>query len=348
MAETPRSPVPPAPGAACPAVAVIVAGYGVAHLLGEALASLQAQTFDDWECIVIDDGAPDDVAGAVEPFLADPRFRFVATSNHGVSAARNRAIRESRAPLVALLDGDDLFRPDYLARAVPPLVADRQVRLVTCNARIFGAVPKERTCVLGRQGSGDGVHGSLCDVLDRSFNVYIGTTFRRADFDQVGGFDEALTHAEDFDLWVRLLQLGGHAYYVDEVLGDYRVRPSSASGNSQRMLMGSLRVYQKARAAAPAGSAEALLLDRLIAQNLDAIAFEHAIDRVIDGDTARGLADLRKARGQVAGPLWSVLLAIWRVVPALARPMLRWRRRAHARGNTRGRLAVLQTLLSPS
>lgn len=350
MVETPHPPASHANArdAACPAVAVIVAGYGVAHLLGEALASLQAQTFRDWECIVIDDGAPDDVAGAVEPFLADGRFRFVATSNHGVSGARNRAIRESRAPLVALLDGDDLFRPDYLERAVPPLQHDPAVRLVTCNARIFGAVPRERTCVSARQGTGDGIRGSLSDVLDRSFNVYIGTTFRRADFDRIGGFDESLTHAEDFDLWVRLLQLGGHAHYVDEVLGDYRVRPSSASGNAERMLMGSLKVYQKARGAMPPGSAEIALLDRLIAQNLDAIAFEHAIDRVIDGDTARGLAGLREARGQVGGPLWSALLMMWRVAPALARPMLRWRRRAHARGNTSGGLALLQSLLSPS
>ena len=67
-----------------PRVAVIVPAYGVAHLVGEALASVQAQTFQDWECVVIDDGAPDDVAGAVAPFLSDPRICFLATANQGV------------------------------------------------------------------------------------------------------------------------------------------------------------------------------------------------------------------------------------------------------------------------
>jgi glycosyltransferase involved in cell wall biosynthesis len=81
-----------------PRVSVIVPAYGVAHLLGEALDSLLAQSFTAWECLVIDDGAPDDVAGAVAPYLADPRVRFIATANHGVSAARNRAIAEARAP----------------------------------------------------------------------------------------------------------------------------------------------------------------------------------------------------------------------------------------------------------
>src|SRR5690606_11651153 len=89
-----------------PRIAVIVPAFGVAHLLGAALDSLQAQSFTDWEAIVIDDGAPDDVAGAVAPYLGDSRIRFLQTENRGVSAARNRAIAAARAPLVALLDGD--------------------------------------------------------------------------------------------------------------------------------------------------------------------------------------------------------------------------------------------------
>ena len=98
-------------------VAVIVPAYGVAHLLGEALTSLQRQTFTQWECVVIDDGAPDDVAGAVAPFLSDPRIRFLATANHGVSAARNTAIAASSAPLVALPP------PLCSKRTAPPLVS---------------------------------------------------------------------------------------------------------------------------------------------------------------------------------------------------------------------------------
>ena len=64
----------PAPASPLPRVAVIVPAYGVAHLLGEALASLQAQILAEWECVVIDDGAPDDVAAAVAPYLADPQI----------------------------------------------------------------------------------------------------------------------------------------------------------------------------------------------------------------------------------------------------------------------------------
>lgn len=329
------------PAAPAPRVSVIVPAYGVAHLLGEALASLQAQSLAAWECIVIDDGAPDDVAGAVAPYLGDSRFRFLQTRNHGVSGARNLAIAEARAPLIALLDGDDLFRPDYLATMAGLLENDPTIRIATCNARIFGAVARERTCVSGRQGRGDGVRGSLADVLDRSFNVYIGTTFRRADFIAIGGFDESMAQSEDLDLWVRLLMLGGCAHYSDEVLGDYRVRPGSASGNAVRMLLGNVKVYDKAIAAL-CDQPEAQVAEAMRDSNRKALAFEYAVDRVIEGDVRRGLAELRAASGEVGGPVWKLAFAVWRVFPWLAAPMLGWRRRAHSRGAEQpGLLAAL-------
>jgi glycosyltransferase involved in cell wall biosynthesis len=313
----------------------------VAHLVGEALDSLLAQTLTDWECVVIDDGAPDDVAGAVAPYLADPRFRFLGTANQGVSGARNTAIAATSAPYIALLDGDDRFRPDYLTRTVARLDADPGLRLVTVNALIFGAVPRERLCFEGRQGRSDGLHGSLAEVLDRSFGVYIGTTFRRADFNRTGGFDTRFTHSEDFDLWVQLMRLGGRAGYVDEVLGDYRVRSNSASASRERMLRGNLRVYEKAMAAMPIDAPEHELASRLARETQQAIDFEHALDRVIDGDTAGGLAALRKVKGEVGGPVWSLSFALWSLFPALARPMLAWRRRAHSRGGSEGGLKAL-------
>lgn len=330
-----------AKSAAAPRVAVIVPAYGVAHLLGEALTSLQAQTFADWECIVVDDGAPDDVAGAVAPFLADPRIRFLATTNHGVSAARNRAIAESTAPLIALLDGDDLLRPGYLAAMVPLLEGDISIRLVTCNARIFGAVSKERLCFEEKQGTSDGKRGSLSNVLDRSFGVYIGSTFRRKDFDAISGYDTSMAQSEDLDLWVRLMLLGGDAYYIDAVLGDYRVRAGSASANAGRMLMGNLKVYEKARTLLPAERHEHTVLARMAEQSRASLDFEHAIDLVIDGDTDRGLIKLRAAKDQVIGPVWNFMFIVWQIFPALARPMLRWRRHAHSRGATGGLLAGL-------
>lgn len=335
MTDPQRRAVPPSGNRSAPRVAVIVPAYGVAHLLGDALDSLRAQTMQDWECVVVDDGAPDDVAGAVAPFLADDRIRFLQTGNGGVSKARNRAIAETTAPLIALLDGDDMLRPDYLETMTAAIEGDQEARIVTCNARIFGAVPEERECFAGKQGTGDGKRGSLSDVLDRSFGVYIGSTFRRADFDAVGGFDTSMTHAEDFDLWVRLVLLGGHALYVDRVLADYRVRGNSASAATLNMIKGNIRTCEKALKALPADTPEADTARHMIARNERDLRFEQAIDRVIDGDRS-AIADLAAARGPAQGKTWDMAFLLWRIAPFLAPSMLERRRKANARGAAAG------------
>lgn len=334
MSESVAASDSPAEGA--PRIAVIVPAYGVAHLVGEALASLQAQTFPHWECVVIDDGAPDDVAAAVAPFLADSRIRFLRTDNGGVAVARNRAISSCTAPLLTMLDGDDRLRPDYLATLVPLMEQQPDITIASCKARLFGAVTGERFCFAAPTAG-----GNLANVLDRSFRIYVGSMFRRADWQRVGGFDGSFRVCEDFDLWVRLLLDGGRACHVDQVLADYRVRPGSASADSLRMLHGNLRVYEKAQQMLPPTAAEQALLRTLIAATREAIAFEQAIDHVVNGDRRRGLADLAQLRWQASGPVWRASFVLWRFAPALARPMLRWRRRRHSRGYQPRNLAYL-------
>lgn len=319
MSSSPAQPVP--------RIAVIVPAYGVAHLLGEALDSLQAQSFADWEAIVIDDGAPDDVAGAVAAYLRDSRIRFLQTDNGGVAKARNRAISAARAPLIALLDGDDLFRPAYLEMMVAAMDADPGACIATCNARVFGAVSSESEVVGNGQNRESA--GTLLDVLSGRFNIYIGSTFRRADFDAIGGFDTHMTHAEDLDLWIRLLLNGGHARYVDALLGDYRVRAVSASRSLLRMIRGNIRVYDKIVAARP-GSEEAKLAATLRAREEKRAEVEEALAAVIAGDTGDALKALRSHRHQMRNPAWSIAFGLWALFPRLAPPMLAWRQNRHA------------------
>ena len=130
--------------------------------------------------------------------------------------------------------------------------------------------------------------------------------------------------------------------YVDAVLGDYRVRPGSASANGGQLRLGNIKTYEKARAALALNRPEIALIDRMIAENRAILAFEHAIDRVIDGDTARGLRELRALDEQVSGSVWAIAFQAWKLFPELARPMLSWRRKAHSRGGQDG--GLLQSL----
>ena len=312
-------------------IAVIVPAYRVAPYLRDALDSLVAQDIADWEAVVIDDGSPDEAAAIVAPYLADPRITFLATANHGVSAARNTAIAHSRAPLIALLDGDDRLLPNYLSTMVAALEADPAATFATCNARYFGSGARVGRTVT--QGRNMAPIGTVATVLDRSFNVYCGTTFRRAGFERVGGFDVEMRGSEDLDFWVRLLIDGGHAIYVDQVLGEYRVRPQSASVDRLLLLEGSHRVCTKARAAL-AGRPEAALAECLIAQ-LDAeIEFERGIWQVVNGEVRTGLRRLSANVPDWVSPMWKPALGVWTMFPFLARPMLKRRQRRHANFNT--------------
>lgn len=96
-----------------PAVSVIIPLYNKQRELPAAIRSLLSQSFADWQAVIVDDGSTDSSVDVLRRF-SDPRIRLVRQANAGVAAARNRGIAEARAELVAFLDADDEWMPDYL------------------------------------------------------------------------------------------------------------------------------------------------------------------------------------------------------------------------------------------
>lgn len=301
-----------------PSISIIVPAYGVAHLLGDALKSLQKQDFQDWEAIVIDDGAPDDVAGAVAAFSGDPRIRFLATDNGGLAVARNRAIASARAPLVSLLDGDDIYEPDYLSAMIGALDADPDLGFVTCDATLFGMPRRE-----GHRFSRDAPQMppiTLERVLSRAFNIFVGCTIRREAIDSVGGFDGALRSAEDLDLWIRLLAAGWRCGHVARPLVRYRRRPDSLSADTGGLLRATEQVYAKAERALH-GRPEAATAARMrasVLQQLDWLAGEAMIRQ---GRSRDGIALLTSAGADRRSRRWRITMPLMRLAPGLA-PLL--------------------------
>ncbi|MGC6399594.1 glycosyltransferase family 2 protein [Sphingomonas sp. FW199] len=310
-----------------PAVSVIVPAYGVADMVGETLASLQAQTLTDWEAIVVDDGAPDDVAGAVAPFLADPRIRLLHTDNGGLALARNRAIAAARAPILSLLDGDDLYEPDYLSAMHAALIADDRHGFVTCDATYFGdSRDGERFTDYFPQV----LPITLDRVLARQFYVFGAGMFRRSAFDAIGGFDASLRSAEDLDFWVRILSAGFSGGYVPRPLHRYRRRSASLSRNSATLFRYEAAVYRKARAALT-GRPEEATAARMAALIEQRLARAEGESLILSGDTSAGLARLNDGRMADESLKWRITMALMTMVPPLARPILS----ARARNNQR-------------
>jgi glycosyltransferase involved in cell wall biosynthesis len=307
-----------------PAVSVIVPAWGVAHLVGEALMSLQAQRFQDWEAIVVDDGDPAVGPAVLSYTESDPRIRFVPSPHGGVSAARNHALKAARAPLIALLDGDDLTMPGYLERMVAAMIADPALGLVTCDAIFTG-----QTTRAGRRFSDysaqDGER-SLDAIIARRFNIFIASIVRREVLDAVGGFDEGLVAAEDLDLWIRIAERGWPIGRISDPLVLYRRRPGSLSTSTLRLRRAAATMYDKA-ALRLAGRPEAATAAAMAATMRNEAGWVEGEDLVIAGETRAGLALLRRSHAECRSPRWGMMMPLFLAMPLLARPLLARRRR---------------------
>ena len=244
-----------------PPVSVIIPAYGVASYLGEALASLVAQDWSDFEAIVVDDGQTVEVAQAFAPFATERRFRLLQTDNRGVATARNRGIAASRGRYVSFLDGDDRYLPSYLMAMIHRIESDSRLGFVSCDAVYFGgrepkgACYSQRYCIAGPH--------TLARVLARDTHVFTAVIARREALIQVGGFDDMLAAAEDLDLWIRLLAAGWSAAVLEQPLVQYRRRAGSLSSDQRRLLASSESLYRK-QVAKLAGRPEQAIAKRML------------------------------------------------------------------------------------
>jgi glycosyltransferase involved in cell wall biosynthesis len=294
--------------------------YGVSNMLGDALDSLQAQDREDWEAIVIDDGDPR-VAEAIQPYAHDARIRLVQTENGGLPTARNRAIALARAPLISLLDGDDIYQPGYMSAMIAAVEASPTIGFACCDAIYFGH---------DRDGDRFSAHCpqvlpiTLERVLRRQFNVFICTTIRRAAIDAIGGFDAGLKSAEDLDLWLRLLEAGWDLAYVPKPLARYRRRAGQMSSNSIVMNQSEMMVYENARQRLEGRPEQAVAIE-MYARTAKMLEAELGIGRVRAGATGEGVNMLRAAEVHKRSLRWRIAMLLIRIMPPLAGPLIRLR-----------------------
>ncbi len=229
-----------------PRVSVIIPTFNAESYLAETLRSVEAQTFDDWEVVIGDDGSSDRSVEIAEGFA--PRVKVVRSpDNEGPAAARNLAIEQSSGELLAFLDADDYWLPEYLVEQVALYEARREsgagVGIVACNARMLGA---------------DGfLPGTYMDLvrfpeqvtltsLLRTNPIFVSAVSPRAVVDRAGGFSREIFGTEDHDLWLRIVELGYRVVANREPLAVYRMSTRSVSADLARMARAEQAVYRAA------------------------------------------------------------------------------------------------------
>jgi glycosyltransferase involved in cell wall biosynthesis len=228
---------------------VVIAAYEAASTVGEAIESVLAQTREDFEIVVVDDGSSDDTAAVAEQFAAkDARVRVHSQANGGPSAARNSAISLSAGEYVSMLDSDDLWLPEYLAQMGGALEADPQAGFAYTEAwelnEVSGRFLKATTMARQHPPARTLPHERfVSELMQRNF-VYNAVTVRRSVLERVGVYDPAMTHGEDYELWLRIATSGFNAVRVPGPLAIKRDSPRSLSYDTTAMDAGVREVYR--------------------------------------------------------------------------------------------------------
>ncbi|MGH3685149.1 MAG: glycosyltransferase [Pseudonocardiaceae bacterium] len=234
--------------AARPAASVLIPARDAGSTLPQTLASVYAQTRDDWEAVVVDAGSTDDTAQVVRD-LGNPQVRLIRTGRCTPGAARNLAAGAARSPVVCLLDADDEWLPETLEHELAGLAA------VPDSAAVFG------DCVFfNHTGEAPWRFGqkmrqpdrpTLLDLLDTR-PMPLSTIAIRADaYAAAGGFSSTLRSCEDYDLWYRMLLAGSGFARVPQVLARIRIRAGGLSDdldryrNSMRVVLELLRADER-------------------------------------------------------------------------------------------------------
>lgn len=196
---------------------IVITCYNLGSYLHEALQSALAQTYADFEVLLIDDGSTDpETVRIVDTLPVNPLLRVIRTANQGVARARNHAIAEARGKYFLPLDADDRIHPEYLAQAIAILELEADVGFVGCHYRVFGE----------RRGEYRPAAYQLPELLVENV-VPIASIVRRSCWEEVGGYCAELNSIEDWDLWIGILERGYRAVVLPEVLFEYRVRLGS-------------------------------------------------------------------------------------------------------------------------
>ena len=214
-----------------PFITICTPVYNQEKFVEETLESVKAQTFTDFEVVIVDDGSKDNSRQVIEPYLADPRFIYVYQENAGVGAARNVAIARARGEWFCHLDGDDLFTPDALETFVRLAKSAPDLNFVYGNMEMFSPDGTKRTALTPDFfGSGDIRHLIYSKYGYPTASVMVRTEKLR----QIGGYKTDLPLLEDYDMYLRYAHSGLNAASEDKVVALYRVLHGGKTSNLVR------------------------------------------------------------------------------------------------------------------
>lgn len=285
------------PAPAKPLVSVVVPCFNQARFLREAVQSVQAQTFANWECLVVDDGSTDQSRQVAQDLIAeDARIRLISQSNAGLSAARNAGLDNSRGAFIQFLDADDSIAPRKFEMQLQALNRTTEIALCTCEYLFYSDAEKRPKMRAGAttQIENDAFQGDALLILasrwEAGFSVpaHCFLFDARLFLDSRIRFDATLANHEDWDCWMQIFALKPRLMHVAQALATYRIHGRSMSRNRARMGEGFSQAIAKQRHI----FRDDPLMSRILAEKQDAVALAY-----------RAPGTLRRLRSQIQSGL---------------------------------------------
>jgi glycosyltransferase involved in cell wall biosynthesis len=283
-----------------PLVTVVVPCYNYGHFVGEALESVLAQTYQNWECIVVDDGSIDTTKAVVIRYEEkDSRIKYIYQRNQGLAASRNLGISLSRGAYLQFLDADDQIESRKLEFQLSVLEDNVDIDIVYGSVRLFETGSKEESPSPQNSNSNSrstplsGSGGEILRSLIQQNPMVVNAPLIRSKVAKaVGNFDGDVKGIEDWDYWIRCAAKGHHFHYCYAEQTDALVRfhPNSMSRDDRLMLGSTLRLRNKI--SRTIGSPEIVRLNRRL--TFDAAGLL-GIEEVLKGSTLRGMQHLFRA-----------------------------------------------------
>lgn len=218
-------------------ISIIVPCYNQAEYLDECLQSVIDQTYENWECIIVNDGSSDNTEELAKKWLEkDSRFKYLYKENGGLSSARNAGIENAKGEWILPLDNDDKISIDYLKIAADQF--DENFNIIYCEAEFFG----EKTGKIPQKLY------SFPSLLKENM-IFCTAFYKKDSWKNVEGYDESLIFGfEDWEFWISLAELGNNKVFkIPQICFQYRIKKTSMllELEGEKSLMMKNKIYEK-------------------------------------------------------------------------------------------------------
>lgn len=211
-----------------PLISIIVPCYKQAQYLSECLQSVTDQTYQNWECIIVDDGSPDNTENIAKTWcLKDKRIKYLYKDNGGLSAARNTGIAIAQGEWILPLDADDKIAAQYLELAVQVIENDDKVGIIYCEAEFFG----------DKSGKWELETYNFEKLLIKN-QIFCSAFYKKEDWHRIGGYDENMIYGyEDWEFWINLINITKpKVKQISDIGFYYRIKSDSMNTNLNSFL----------------------------------------------------------------------------------------------------------------